>query len=49
MPLEVKLDGDKLTVAAQSHGFDRSIKVSVGDEVREIKAGERYTFGTLNS
>jgi trehalose/maltose hydrolase-like predicted phosphorylase len=46
MPLEVKLEGNKLTVAAQSYGFDRSIKVGVGDEVREIKAGEHYTFGT---
>jgi trehalose/maltose hydrolase-like predicted phosphorylase len=46
MPLEVKLEGNKLAVAAQSDGFDRSIKVGVGDEVREIKAGERYTFGT---
>jgi trehalose/maltose hydrolase-like predicted phosphorylase len=44
MPLEVSLEGDKLTVAAQSDGFSQPIKVGVGDEVREIKAGERYTF-----
>jgi trehalose/maltose hydrolase-like predicted phosphorylase len=43
-PLEITLEGGKLTVGAQSDGFNRSIKVGVGDEVREIKAGERYTF-----
>jgi hypothetical protein len=31
-------------VAAQTHGFNQSITVGVGDEVREIKAGERHTF-----
>jgi trehalose/maltose hydrolase-like predicted phosphorylase len=45
-PLEIALEGGKLTVAAQTHGFNQSIKVGVGDEVREIKAGEHYTFGT---
>jgi trehalose/maltose hydrolase-like predicted phosphorylase len=44
-PLEVELGGGRLTVAAQSHGFGQPIQVSVGDTVREIKAGERYTFG----
>ena len=42
--LEVKLEGDKLTVAAQNDGFDQSIKVGVGDVVEEMKAGERHTF-----
>jgi trehalose/maltose hydrolase-like predicted phosphorylase len=46
MPLEVALEGDKLTVAAQSDGFSQPIKVEVGDEIREIKAGERFTFST---
>ncbi len=45
MPLEVKLEGGKLTVAAQSDGFSQPIKVGVGDKVREIRAGEHYTFG----
>src|SRR3712207_3589176 len=44
MPLEVKLEGGKLTVAAQSDGFSRPVKVGVGDTVKEIRAGERYTF-----
>jgi trehalose/maltose hydrolase-like predicted phosphorylase len=44
MPLEVKLEGGKLTVAAQSDGFSQPIKVGVGDEVKEIAAGERHAF-----
>ena len=47
-PLEVTLDEDRLTVAVQDDGFSRSIKVGVGDVVREIKAAESYTFGTLD-
>jgi trehalose/maltose hydrolase-like predicted phosphorylase len=43
-PLEITLEGGKLTVGAQTDGLGQSIKVGVGDEVREIKAGERYTF-----
>jgi hypothetical protein len=45
-PLEVKLEEDRLTVAVETDGFDRAVKVGVGDDVREIKAGESYTFGT---
>jgi trehalose/maltose hydrolase-like predicted phosphorylase len=44
-PLEVKLEGGKLTVAAQSDGLGQPIQVSVGDETREIRTGESYTFG----
>jgi trehalose/maltose hydrolase-like predicted phosphorylase len=44
-PLEVMLEGSRLTVAAQSDGFDRRIEVRVGDETREIGAGESHTFG----
>src|SRR3712207_4154849 len=46
MPLEVSLEGEKLTVAAQSDGFSQPIQVGVGEEIREIKAGEGFTFGT---
>jgi hypothetical protein len=31
-------------IATQTDGFNRSIKVGVDDEVREIKDEERYTF-----
>jgi hypothetical protein len=42
----VKLEDDRLTLAIQTDGFNRAVKVGVGDDVREIKAGESYTFGT---
>jgi trehalose/maltose hydrolase-like predicted phosphorylase len=45
MPLEVELEGGKLTVAAQSDDFGQPIEVRVGDETKEIKPGERYNFG----
>jgi trehalose/maltose hydrolase-like predicted phosphorylase len=44
MPLEVKLEGGELTVAAQTDGLGQSITVCVEDEVKEIRAGERHTF-----
>src|SRR5215217_993053 len=45
-PLEVELEGGKLMIAAQSDDFGQPIQVRVGDETREIRPGERYTFGT---
>ena len=44
-PLEIRLEGGKLTIATQTDGFNRSIQVGVGDTVRKIRAGEQYTFG----
>jgi trehalose/maltose hydrolase-like predicted phosphorylase len=44
-PLQIRLEGGKLTIATQTDGFNQSIQVGVGDTVREIKAGEQYTFG----
>ena len=38
------LDGDNLTVAAQADGSRRTIRVGVGENVREIEDGENYTF-----
>jgi hypothetical protein len=43
-PVEVMLEGNNLTVAAQADGASRTIKVGVGDKVREIEDGEDYTF-----
>jgi trehalose/maltose hydrolase-like predicted phosphorylase len=43
-PLEITLEAGKLMVAVQADGFNRSIEVGVGDTIREIKAGESYTF-----
>jgi trehalose/maltose hydrolase-like predicted phosphorylase len=42
--VEATLKEGKLTVATQTDGSNRSIKVGVGDEVREIKDEERYAF-----
>lgn len=42
-PLRVSLDGDDLTVAAGDDGFARPIKVVIGGEGRELRAGERHT------
>jgi trehalose/maltose hydrolase-like predicted phosphorylase len=44
MPLEIKLEGNKLTVAAQSDGYSQPIRVAVGETVRNIKTGESFTF-----
>jgi trehalose/maltose hydrolase-like predicted phosphorylase len=44
-PIEVSIEGRKLTVAVHDDGFVRSIKVSVGGEERELGAGESHTFG----
>ena len=44
--LELTLEAGKLTVAVQTDGFNRSIEVGVVDTIREIKAGESYTFDT---
>jgi trehalose/maltose hydrolase-like predicted phosphorylase len=42
--VEATLKDGKLTVATQTNGFNQSIKVGVGDEIREIKDEERYAF-----
>ena len=42
--VEVTLKEGKLTIATQTDGFNRSIKVGLGDEVREIKDEERYAL-----
>ena len=43
-PFDVKLEPGKLIVSAQDDGFGKRIKVGVGEEVQEIKAGERHEF-----
>src|SRR5215208_2496385 len=43
-PIEVQLEGPRLTVAAQSDDFGQPIKVRVGDETQEIRPGESHTF-----
>jgi trehalose/maltose hydrolase-like predicted phosphorylase len=43
-PLTVTLEGGELTVVADAEGFSRPVRVGVGDEVRELSAGDRWTF-----
>jgi trehalose/maltose hydrolase-like predicted phosphorylase len=43
-PLRVRLAGGELTVSAPQEGFSGPVRVGVGEEVRELGAGERCTF-----
>jgi trehalose/maltose hydrolase-like predicted phosphorylase len=43
-PIRVTLADRRLTVAVQTDGFSRAIRVAVGDEVRDLRAGDHYTF-----
>ena len=43
-PMEVVLEGERLAVAAQAEGSSRTIRVGVGQNVREVKDGEGHTF-----
>ena len=38
------IEGSELTVAALADGFILPVRVGVGDDVRELSAGERCTF-----
>jgi trehalose-phosphatase len=42
--IEVAFDGDRLRVSAEVDSLNRSVKLGVGDQVREIRSGESYTF-----
>ena len=46
-PLRVTLDGGRAHGAAVAEGFSRPVRVGVGDEVRELGAGDRCTFDRL--
>jgi trehalose/maltose hydrolase-like predicted phosphorylase len=43
-PVEVMLEGGKVTLAAQADGSSRTVRVGVGQNVMEIKEGESYTL-----
>jgi trehalose/maltose hydrolase-like predicted phosphorylase len=42
--IRVKLDGGELTVTALTDGLSPLIRVAVGEEVRELRPGDRVTF-----
>jgi trehalose/maltose hydrolase-like predicted phosphorylase len=43
-PIRVTLADGGLTVAVHAEGSSRPIRVAVGDDVRELGAGDRHTF-----
>ena len=43
-PIDITLEEGKLTVAAQTDGFGRTVKVGIGDEIQELTGGESHTF-----
>ena len=43
-PLEITLTRGELTLAAHAEGGSRPITVAVGDDIRELSAGERTSF-----
>jgi trehalose/maltose hydrolase-like predicted phosphorylase len=43
-PMDVKLEGGKLTVAAEDDGASHQIQVGVGDTVQKLEAGEKQEF-----
>jgi trehalose/maltose hydrolase-like predicted phosphorylase/beta-phosphoglucomutase-like phosphatase (HAD superfamily) len=43
-PINVSLSGAELTVTALANGSSGPIRVAVGDEIRELRGGERATF-----
>jgi trehalose/maltose hydrolase-like predicted phosphorylase len=42
--LEVTLEDGHLRVSAEVDSLNRSVKVGVGDQIREIRSGESHTF-----
>jgi trehalose/maltose hydrolase-like predicted phosphorylase len=47
-PIQVTFDDGLLTVAVHPEGLISSITVAVGAEVRELRPGERHTFGPVH-
>ena len=45
--IEVTLEDNRLRVDAEVDSLNRSVKLGVGDQVREIRSGESYTFDPL--
>jgi trehalose/maltose hydrolase-like predicted phosphorylase len=44
MPIQVRVRGNELTVAAQNDPFIQPIRVGKGDEVHQLSAGDSATF-----
>lgn len=44
MLLDVTLEDGHLRICAEADSLNRSVKLGVGDQVREIRSGESYAF-----
>jgi trehalose/maltose hydrolase-like predicted phosphorylase len=42
--IKVTFEDGRVRVSAEVDSLNRSVKVGVGDQVREIRSGESYTF-----
>ena len=40
--IRINISGERLTVHAQAEGFSRPVRIGIGDEVRELAAGQRW-------
>jgi trehalose/maltose hydrolase-like predicted phosphorylase len=40
--IRVSISGDELTVHALADGFSRPVRIGIGDEVRELTAGQEW-------
>jgi trehalose/maltose hydrolase-like predicted phosphorylase len=40
--IRVSISGDELTVHTLADGFSRPVRIGIGDEVRELAAGEEW-------
>jgi trehalose/maltose hydrolase-like predicted phosphorylase len=49
MPIGVSIEGDELTVAADAEGLSPPVRVGVGDDVVELRPGDRRTFALQES
>jgi trehalose/maltose hydrolase-like predicted phosphorylase len=43
-PIRVGIEGSELTVESLTEGFSQPVRIGVGDDVRELTAGERCRF-----
>ena len=47
--IRVSISGDELTVHTLAGGFSRPVRIGIGDEVRELAAGEEWVASLRSS
>ncbi|MBV9197547.1 MAG: hypothetical protein JO168_25725 [Solirubrobacterales bacterium] len=48
-PLAISLDSGELTIEVPADGYSAPVRVRVGEEVRELRCGERATFAVASA